>query len=473
MGAFILYMAKASVCLFFFSILFRLLMMRETFFRFNRATLLAGLAVCSLMPLINVQTINPLGFQRPIAHLEKMIDSYEYLRVTLPETGVHTPGADEAVSGAEPVTVTEKKSFPLFGMVFAAYLLGVAFMLARMAFSMLRLRQLVRKTKAVEHNGYELIVSKEKVVPFSFFRKIVISEADYAANPEEIILHEQMHIERRHSVDVIFSELFLAMHWFNPAVWLLSRDLREIHEFEADSGVLQHGIDPQKYQLLLVKKAVGEKQFGAITNGFNRSKIRNRILMMLRRDSAGWARLKVLTALPVFAVVLLSFSQPVAQQQNELRYDDGEIIRNEEFRDSYSLIEKRYTDHSIVVFLNSRHELLFMTRHSDAASIRALQPENTSASVQSLEKIILSQTRLKDIRSIDFILIAPENAYMQEISRVKNVMIQAYEQALLTLGKSGASETLHDLPLTIRYTMHRYEPGGEMDIVEKLMQVIG
>lgn len=476
MGTFILYMAKASVCLFFFSIFFRLLMMKETFFRFNRITLLAGLAACSLLPLMNIQTNDPFGFQRPIAHLEKVLVSYEYVQVAFPETNQSTTDINNAaaVTGTQPdnEVIAEKKSFPIFGIVFVIYLLGVLFMLVRMGLSVFRLWQLVQKNNAVKHNGYDLIVSKEKVVPFSFFQKIVISEADFAANPDEIILHEQMHIERRHSWDVIISELFLAMHWFNPAVWSLCRDLREIHEYEADSGVLKHGVNPQKYQLLLVKKAVGEKQFGAITNGFNQPKIRNRIMMMLRSDSIAWARLKVLAVLPIFAVVLLSFSQPLAQQQNELRYDDGEIIRNEEFKDSYSLIEKRYTDNSIVVFLNSKNELLFMTRHSDMASIKASELDNVDESVRGLEKIITNEIRSKDIRSIDFILIAPEDAYMQTITRVKNVMVQAYEGALVEVEKSGKRVTLRSFPLTIKYTMHRYDTGGEVDIIEKLMQIV-
>lgn len=476
MGAFILYMAKASVCLFFFSILFRLLMMKETFFRFNRITLLSGLVICSVLPLLSIQTNNALGLQRPIAQLEKMLVSYEYMRVELPKTETDTHGNDHAGISADNKTtstvITEKKSFPIFTIVFVVYLLGVFFMLGRTGFSIYRLRQLVKKNKSVKHNGYDLIVTKENVVPFSFFNKIVISQADFDTNPDEIILHEQMHIERKHSWDVMISGLFLAMHWFNPAVWSLSRDLREIHEYEADSGVLKHGINPQEYQLLLVKKAVGDKQFKEITNGFNQSKIRNRIIMMLRSDSIGWARLKALILLPVFVIVLLAFSQPVANQQNELRYDDGEIIRNEEFKDSYSLIEKRYTNNSIIVFLNSKNELLFMTRQSDMASIKASELDNLSESVSGLEKIILNEIRKKDINSIDFILIAPENAYMQTISRVKNVMLQAYEDALLELEKSGRRVSLQNLPLTIKYTMHRYDVGGEMDIIEKLMQVV-
>lgn len=472
MGAFILYMAKASVCLFFFAILFRLLMMNETFFRFNRILLLAGLVVCSLLPFVNIRTDNALGFQRPIAQLEKIIVSYQYVQVAPPETtdlhvSVNPTDTDDAAS-----VVSERKSFPLFGIVLGVYVLGVLAMLVRLFLSVFRLWQLVHRYRSVKHNGYELVVCRENVAAFSFLDKIVISEADFTANPEEIILHEQMHIKYRHSWDVLFSQLFLIVHWFNPAVWSLCRDLREIHEYEADKAVLKHGIDAQKYQLLLVKKAVGEKQFGEITNRFNHSKIRNRIGMMLRNDSHVWARLKVLLLVPILGAVLLSFSQPVAHQQNELTYDDGEVIRDQEFRDSYALIEKRYTEHSVIVFLNTRNKLLFMTRQPEGAAIRASQLDRTDDAAMELKNIILTDVRRKNSRSIDFILIAPEKAYMQTISRVKGVMVQAYEQALTELAATGVQRAAGGLPLTIKYTMHSYDAGGEVDIAERLMQIV-
>ncbi len=74
-------------------------------------------------------------------------------------------------------------------------------------------------------------------------------EKDYLENPDEIVLHEKMHIHQKHNIDVFFSELFLAVHWFNPMVWLLCRDLREIHEYEADNAVIEAGIEAQKYHL--------------------------------------------------------------------------------------------------------------------------------------------------------------------------------------------------------------------------------
>ena len=67
-------------------------------------------------------------------------------------------------------------------------------------------------------------------------------------------------------------QIFLLVYWFNPVVWLLKRELQEVHEFEADNGVINTGIDATKYQLLLVKKAVGTRLY-SMANGFNHSKL--------------------------------------------------------------------------------------------------------------------------------------------------------------------------------------------------------
>ena len=59
-------------------------------------------------------------------------------------------------------------------------------------------------------------------------------------------------------------QIFLLVYWFNPVVWLLKRELQEVHEFEADNGVINTGIDATKYQLLLVKKAVGTRLYSML-----------------------------------------------------------------------------------------------------------------------------------------------------------------------------------------------------------------
>ena len=85
-----------------------------------------------------------------------------------------------------------------------------------------------------------------------------------------------MHLRNHHTLDLLFMQIFLLVYWFNPVVWLLKRELQEVHEFEADNGVINTGIDATKYQLLLVKKAVGTRLY-SMANGFDHSKLKNRI----------------------------------------------------------------------------------------------------------------------------------------------------------------------------------------------------
>lgn len=145
--------------------------------------------------------------------------------------------------------------------------------------------------------------------PFSWGRYIFLSEDDYRNHPDEILTHEKMHLRHNHSVDLVYMETILLLQWFNPAVWLLKRELRDIHEYQADKGVLNQGIDATKYQLLLVKKAVGSSLY-TLANSFNHSKIKKRITMMLKKKSNPWARLKYLYVLPLAAIAVAAFARP-------------------------------------------------------------------------------------------------------------------------------------------------------------------
>jgi hypothetical protein len=99
------------------------------------------------------------------------------------------------------------------------------------------------------------------------------------------------------------------LFWFNPAVRILKRELRDIHEYEADKGVIQSGVDAIKYQLLLIKKAAGSSSY-ALANSLNHSKIKKRITMMLKKESSKVARMKTLIFVPLVVASLYAFAQP-------------------------------------------------------------------------------------------------------------------------------------------------------------------
>ena len=71
-----------------------------------------------------------------------------------------------------------------------------------------------------------------------------------------------------------------------------------------------------KYQLLLIKKAVGTRTL-LYGQQLNHSKLKKRITMMLKEKSSPWARLKYLYVLPVAAIAVTAFARPEVSNKVE------------------------------------------------------------------------------------------------------------------------------------------------------------
>jgi hypothetical protein len=202
-------------------------------------------------------------------------------------------------------------------LMLLVYVGGGLFFGCRFLFSYVRMFHLMRKGVKRRMNGIWLILTPEPVVSFSWMHHIVISEKDWAESGEEILTHEMAHIQNRHTIDLLLAEACILLYWFNPATWLLKRELQHIHEYEADESVIRKGIDAKKYQLLLIKKAVGSQRFTSVANSFNHSSLKKRISMMLKKKSNPWARLKYLYVLPLAACAIAAFARPEISHELE------------------------------------------------------------------------------------------------------------------------------------------------------------
>lgn len=494
-GAFVLYLLKATVCLVVFSLFFRLLLMKETFFRFTRITMIAGLVLCSLLPLVKVELKEAGIFQRPITQLESMLTSYEIAKESTFEKSTETINRNEkadwvgvgevivpmaydevlkgineqelAVSSGESPLVKERRPFPFLEIGLGIYLCGLLLMCVRLAISLRRLWLLLRNYQATECDGYQLIVCDEDIVPFSFFGYIVLSRTDYQSNGREIILHEQMHIKYRHNWDILFAELFLQIHWFNPAVWSLYNDLREVHEYEADNAVIEEGIDIRQYQLLLVKKAVGERRFTSVVNSFNQSKIKNRIGMMLRKESNSWARLKVLLIVPLAAVLLLAFAQP-----GDMESRRGGLPSIEEASDYLtSLRAKNGGNNMAYIYLDRDANLFLMDGKSEDGSVAVYDLEEMmSGLTEKFTGLITETIRGTTHKGVHFVMAAEGDTRMENITIVKNALREAYNKSVTTVSreKNIPLNELKDMStLSIRYIL---PPTGNGEAVVKEVQ---
>lgn len=291
MGAFFVYIVKSAVCLAVFYLFYRLLLSRETFHRFNRIALLGILILSCAIPFVEVTMKEPMEVSQQLLTWEELL-----LMASLNRTATIETAPESAIMWREALLMV--------------YLLGIVFFFLRNVWSLTRMLRLIKGSTLVrQENGITLITHQKEIAPFSWMKFVVISEKDLKENGEEILTHEYAHIRKRHSIDLLIADICIFFQWFNPASWLLKQELQNIHEFEADESVIAQGIDAKKYQLLLIKKAVGTRLY-SMANSFNHSKLKKRITMMLKEKSNPWARLKYLYVLPLAAIAVTAFARP-------------------------------------------------------------------------------------------------------------------------------------------------------------------
>ena len=290
-----MYQIKVGLCLIAFYLLWKLLLSRETFHRFNRVTLLVVMVLAMVLPWIQFTIASPTPVANPIVMLEELII---------------TPA-----SAAQPEQVDS--FWNIMNIANVLYFIGVALVAAWLLHSQWSLHRLLRKgRKELLPGGITLHIVPGDQAPFSYFKYIVINEQDYQGNQREILAHEQAHIRLGHSWDVLFIELMTIFQWWNPAAWLIGRELRQVHEYEADEAVVNQGVDVKQYQLLLIKKSVGDQLF-SMANNFNYQSLKKRIRMMTINKSSRLRQLRALAVVPVIALALLAFANPTNETADE------------------------------------------------------------------------------------------------------------------------------------------------------------
>ena len=301
MGLFFIYSLKVALCLVAFYLVYKLLLSRETFFGFNRAVLLGMAAVSLLLPLVHFTVEDAPAAAGGFVVVEDIV-------------------MQAVAEDAPAFTVTVAQ------VCFLIYVAGVAFFLCREVWSLFSLRRMIRGGRHVSTDGgVNVVVVSGDVSPFSWMGNIVISEKDYADSPEYILVHERVHVAARHSVDILLCDLLIVFQWFNPAAWLLKAELQCVHEYEADSRVLASGVNASDYQLLLIRKAVGDKLF-SMANNLNQSSLKKRITMMLKKKSNPWSRARMLVAIPVAAVAVVAFATPKAESLSNVIESESDAL---------------------------------------------------------------------------------------------------------------------------------------------------
>jgi TonB family protein len=253
---------------------------------------------------------------------------FPLLHITLPFNGADQSTfvvmLDAVTINATSLQTTLSSHLNTFQIISIIYLTGAGIFLVRFIFQLGQIMMMVHKYGISREEGLNIVFIDRNYAPFSFFNLIFINHKEVNdENVKEIITHEQVHIKQRHSFDLILLEMLTIIQWFNPLVWLYRNSIKSIHEYLADEGVLVRGYDAINYQNLLLHQSMGI-QVNELTNNFNHSLIKKRIIMMTKSKSTFIAKFKVVLVTPVALFLVLAFTaspmvQSIAQVDNSAR----------------------------------------------------------------------------------------------------------------------------------------------------------
>lgn len=297
MAAAIIYIIKWAVALTLFHSLYGLFMRRETFHALNRAVLIFILVASAALPLCHIETSRPSPIAEATASAETFIIEQAY---------------DEPATTA--ATTTQPPRLALWPRLLAmAYAAGVAvgwlaYMRSLASLWLLMARSRRIRTAAAPRSA-SVLVSGRITVACSWMRWVILPEGLEGRQLRSVLTHELSHVRLGHSWDMLLCEFTARMLWFLPSAWLLRKDLRDVHEYQADSHVLASGIDSDSYLRLLIAAAAGSSASPA-ANAFNHSPIKKRLYMMCRKPSAKAAALKAAYLLPIVGMAVAAFARP-------------------------------------------------------------------------------------------------------------------------------------------------------------------
>lgn len=284
MGTLTAYSMSVAIILVLEYIVYKSLLANATFYRFNRMVLLS----CYAIALLAI----------PAGHFVAGLFS----STGTAAAGGVTLGAVSAVALDAP----DGNETDIWHAIPLIYIAGMAIVTALTVYSYARMFRIIHRGEKRSINGAVIVIAETTVSPFSWGRYLVVSSAD--ADNSLIIEHELTHIRNRHSIDLIFAQLFIIFNWFNPVAYLMRRELSAVHEYDVDRRILSSGIKASDYQMLLIRKTVGPG-FQSIANSLNHSQLKNRLTMMMKSKSSRVRHLCAAALLPaaVLAVAMTDF----------------------------------------------------------------------------------------------------------------------------------------------------------------------
>lgn len=301
---FFIYLLKSIGISFLFLCCYELFLKTDTFFTYNRWFLCIGLLTSVVLPAIY------------------------FTKTILLEPLVSVPATTLSYTVKESIPTSSFDSYYLLGIV---YLSGVLVLSIKLGLELLSLKKLISKGKTTKKGNVTVVKTTLDTSPFSFFNYIIYNPKNYSSNQLSIIIaHEKVHIDQKHSFDIVAAQLVQIFQWFNPLIWRYKKAIEQNLEFIADTNSAEIYSTKQEYQHLLVKSNI-HKSLTTLGNSFYNSLIKKRIIMLNKTESPKINLVKYSFVIPMLVAFILFFNvKTVIAQNTSIR----ELVKDEAGKDN-------------------------------------------------------------------------------------------------------------------------------------------
>lgn len=306
---------KSAIATIVFWTFYKLVLERESFFAANRIYLLGSMLLSFLIPHIALpELVDVQGILSQVLESSDVLVSppnQPHTSLPVPDQGIFMPEEGQQISSPPQASSTSPN---LVNWIEGIYFFGVAVLLLRLLTQLGGIIvRIIQTPDKIDTGEYILVNSSQIKDPCSFFRFLLIDPARYAYETyEQILQHEEIHIQKHHTIDLLLSEMMVVILWFNPFSWLLRREIDKNLEYQTDELVLRDKqVNKEQYQMNLLKVAAFQQPL-SITTNYNQSLIKKRIIKMSEKKSNPHSYWKYAFIAPTVFMMLLIMNKPAS-----------------------------------------------------------------------------------------------------------------------------------------------------------------
>ncbi len=150
---------------------------------------------------------------------------------------------------------------------------------------------------------------------FTFFHWIFLADdiSKDQAEYDAILRHEKAHATLGHTYDLLFLELFKAIFWWLPTAWFAKREIKKIHEYQADAYAIK-ACTIDRYSSILISSTLQANGL-SLASSFHDGLIFKRLNAMKQKakNVSPW---KIGTVTLLAATLFVAFACSEEMEQN-------------------------------------------------------------------------------------------------------------------------------------------------------------